>query len=621
MGLGLTGRILIAAGVVVAFLLAEFALVIGSFHAVRHATSREQHAEQAVVAAERLEKLVLDLETGARGYVITRDPAFLQPLVQAEPKLPQQSRALLAAAPGPTARAIDRAWREYERGWLRPLLATVKIDPAAARTRVATGGGKRRVDRLRALIDPLVARELAAANADRRDVASAQHEGVVVGASGIVIAIALFVGIVAYFLRAAVAPVRRIAAATEAIGRGDHGVRVDPGGAGEVGLLARAFNEMSASLERQRASLGEQNADLERLANVLRAVLDSTVDGILLSDAEGNIQIANRPMVALTRDLGMNFDGTVVDRLLSIADRMSNSDEFRAAMERLRDPLAEPTFDEFEDAVSGRVFQGFTSPVHDDRGGFLGRIWTLREVTQQRELDRLKDEFVATVSHELRTPLTSMMGFLEMLREGEAGELTEEQKRFLAIVYRSSERLQRLVGDLLFVARLDANGLQLQYAPVDVAEIVRETVESTSALARTREIDLRAELDDVPEVPADRERLAQLVGNLVSNALKFTPAGGWVAARATAHNGSVVLEVEDSGIGIPYAEQARLFQRFFRSSTATEQAIPGTGLGLVISKAIAEAHGGSISVRSQPGTGTAFRVELPAHRDGAVHDG
>jgi signal transduction histidine kinase len=204
-----------------------------------------------------------------------------------------------------------------------------------------------------------------------------------------------------------------------------------------------------------------------------------------------------------------------------------------------------------------------------------------------------------------------MMGFLEMLREGEAGELTDEQKRFLAIVYRSSERLQRLVGDLLFVARLDVNGLQLQYAPVDVADVVRETLEQTSALARSREIDLRSELGDVPAVHGDRERLGQLVSNLVSNALKFTPAGGWVAARTAAVDGHVVVEVEDSGIGIPYAEQPRLFQRFFRSSTATEQAIPGTGLGLVISKAIAEAHGGTISVRSAPGTGTAFRVELP----------
>ncbi len=127
----------------------------------------------------------------------------------------------------------------------------------------------------------------------------------------------------------------------------------------------------------------------------------------------------------------------------------------------------------------------------DDRGGFLGRIWTLRDVTQERELDRLKDDFVATVSHELRTPLTSMMGFLEMIREGEAGELTDEQQRFLAIVYRSSERLQRLVGDLLFVARLDANGLQLQFGDVELDEIVRDAVESSGALARSREVSTR----------------------------------------------------------------------------------------------------------------------------------
>jgi signal transduction histidine kinase len=232
-------------------------------------------------------------------------------------------------------------------------------------------------------------------------------------------------------------------------------------------------------------------------------------------------------------------------------------------------------------------------------------------VTQQRELDRLKEDFVATVSHELRTPLTSMMGFLEMIREGEAGELNDEQRRFLAIVYRSSERLQRLVGDLLFVARLDANGLQLQFGEVRLAEIVRDTVESTSALARSREIDLRPDVRDVPPLSGDRERLSQLVGNLVGNAIKFTPAGGRVTVRTFVAGQSAVVEVEDTGIGIPPAEQGQLFQRFFRSSTATEQAIPGTGLGLVISRAIAEAHGGSIGVRSRTGEGACFRVELP----------
>ncbi|HEX7626984.1 MAG TPA: ATP-binding protein, partial [Gaiellaceae bacterium] len=371
------------------------------------------------------------------------------------------------------------------------------------------------------------------------------------------------------------------------------------------------FNAMSRSLLRNQRALAAQNVDLERLANVLRAVLDSTVDGILLSDADGNVQLANRPVINLTRDLGMSYEGPVVDRLLSVEERVRDREKYRAAMERLRENPSEATFDEFEDVVSGRVFQGFTAPVLDDRGGFLGRIWTLREVTQQRELDRLKDDFVATVSHELRTPLTSMMGFLEMIREGEAGQLTDEQKRFLAIVYRSSERLQRLVGDLLFVARLDANGLQLQFADARLDEVARDCVESTAALARSREIFVETDIADLPAIWGDRERLSQLVANLISNALKFTPAGGTVTVRTFVDGSNVVLEVADTGIGIPVGEQDRLFQRFFRSSTATEQAIPGTGLGLVISKAIAEAHGGTIGVTSAAGDGTCFRVALP----------
>ena len=437
-------------------------------------------------------------------------------------------------------------------------------------------------------------------------------------ALGHLVAVLCVVAFAAYLLRYAVTPIRRIAAATERVAGGDLDVTVPEQGAGEIGQLARSFNKMAQSLARQQRDLESQNIHLERLANVLRAVLDSTVDGILLSDADGNVQLANRPAVALTRDLEMSYEGTVVDRLLSVEHRVKDPDRYRAAMESLRSNPDESTFDEFEDRVSGRVFQGFTAPVRDDRGGYLGRVWTLREVTEQRELDRLKDDFVATVSHELRTPLTSMMGFLEMIRDGEAGQLTEDQKRFLAIIYRSSERLQRLVGDLLFVARLDASGLQLHFAPTRLDEIARELVDSSAALARAREVDLEPDLAETPALLGDHERLVQLVGNLLSNALKFTPAGGTVTVRTFVDGDSAVLEVADTGIGIPAAEQDRVFQRFFRSSTATEQAIPGTGLGLVISRAIVEAHGGTITVTSKIGAGTCFRVELPLEPEEAA---
>jgi signal transduction histidine kinase len=611
MRLGLTGRIMIG-GLLLGLVFAlQFVLSIQSFRSIRHDTREQQDAQQAVVSAIRVEKLVLDLETGARGYVITADKRFLQPYEAAQRALPDESARLTALAPGPWSAEVDRLWRSYVTDYAKPLVSLVERAPAAARSVVASGEGRRRVGRMRGLIDPFLQRETAIATHDQQKVENAEHSGVVLGAVGSGLRLVVLLAIIAYLLRRVVAPIRRVAAATTRVAAGEPDVVVPEGGPGEVGQLATSFNEMSRALARHQTHLAEQNVDLERLANVLRAVLDSTIDGILLSDAEGNMQLANRPLVRLTRELGMSYDGTVVDRLLSVEHRVRDQEAYRRTMEGLRDNPDESTFDEFEDSVSGRVFQGFTSPVLDDRGGFLGRLWTLREVTQQRELDRLKDDFVATVSHELRTPLTSMMGFLEMIREGEAGELNDEQKRFLAIVYRSSERLQRLVGDLLFVARLDANGLQLQFGDAQLDEIVRDAVEASGALARSREVSLVAEVDEVPPVSGDKERLSQLVGNLISNALKFTPAGGSVVARTFVEAGQAVVEIADTGIGIPLGEQSRLFQRFFRSSTATEQAIPGTGLGLVISRAIAEAHGGSIGVISLPGEGTTFRVEIP----------
>ncbi len=611
MRFGLTARILIGGGLIAVIFVVQFVLVLQSFGSIRHDTREQQHAEQAVVAAVRLEKLILDLETGMRGYVITGDTLFLQPYESARRLLPAQSTRLTSLAPGPWSAELDRLWRAYLIEYAIPLIREVARAPRGARATVATGEGKRRVDRMRSLIDPFVERENVVAARDQKRVEQSEHSGVFLGAIGSAFRLLALAAIIVYLLRWVVAPIRRISAATERVAAGEPDVAVPEGGPGEIGQLARSFNEMSHALTAHQANLAEQNVDLERLANVLRAVLDSTIDGILLSDADGHMQLANRPLVRLTREMGMSYDGTIVDRLLSVEHRVKDREAYRKTMEGLRENPDDSTFDEFEDSVTGRVYQGFTSPVLDDRGGFIGRLWTLRDVTEQRELDRLKDDFVATVSHELRTPLTSMMGFLEMIREGEAGELNDEQQRFLAIVYRSSERLQRLVGDLLFVARLDANGLQLQFSDAHLGDIVRESVESSGALARSREVSLVAEVDPVPPVSGDKERLSQLVGNLISNALKFTPAGGSVVARAFVDGGRAVVEIADTGIGIPPAEQSRLFQRFFRSSTATEQAIPGTGLGLVISRAIAEAHGGTIEVTSLPGEGTTFRVEIP----------
>jgi signal transduction histidine kinase len=226
-----------------------------------------------------------------------------------------------------------------------------------------------------------------------------------------------------------------------------------------------------------------------------------------------------------------------------------------------------------------------------------------------RELDRLKDEFVSLVSHELRTPLTSIRGYLELMLAD--GGLNDDQQRYLGIVDRNSERLLDLVSDLLFLAQIEAGKLAIESGTVDLKKVVDECIETSAPVADARGIQLESRTVRLPKIKGDHARLHQVLDNLLSNALKFTPTGGSVEVRLSPGEGVAVLEVQDTGCGIPQEEQDQLFERFFRSSIAAENAIPGTGLGLTITKAIVERHGGRISIESADGSGTTVRIELP----------
>lgn len=229
----------------------------------------------------------------------------------------------------------------------------------------------------------------------------------------------------------------------------------------------------------------------------------------------------------------------------------------------------------------------------------------------EREADRLKNEFFALVSHELRTPLTSMVGYLELLLEEDEGELSSHHRHFLDVIDRNAGRLQRLVGDLLFAAELEAGNLSLEIGRADLGGVVREAVQTLRHRAESRSIELILETEDVPACGGDHDRIGQAVDNLLSNALKYTPEGGRVVVRLLRSGGRAVIEIEDSGIGIPDWEQDRLFERFFRASSATERAIPGVGLGLSIVQAIIDGHGGRVSLESREGVGSRFSIELP----------
>jgi signal transduction histidine kinase len=231
------------------------------------------------------------------------------------------------------------------------------------------------------------------------------------------------------------------------------------------------------------------------------------------------------------------------------------------------------------------------------------------------ELDRLKDEFVATASHELRTPLTSLKGYLEMSLDPAEGPLSSIREAHLRIAQRNADRLTALVEQLLFLARADSHPLELDRQPVDLGELLNEAAETVGPAARAKNIALLVEAEPPQQAAlADRPQLVRVMENLVANAVKFTPDGGTVRLAARSEGATAVLEVADTGMGIPPAEQRELFNRFFRGAKATEEAIPGSGLGLAISEVIAEAHGTTIQIESAPGTGSTFRLALPLAR-------
>jgi PAS domain S-box-containing protein len=268
------------------------------------------------------------------------------------------------------------------------------------------------------------------------------------------------------------------------------------------------------------------------------------------------------------------------------------------------------------------------TPRTDDRGVHAGWNFVGTDMTEARATERMKDQFVSLISHELRTPLTSILGYLELVLEDEDQPLTDEQRSYLTTVERNADRLLRLVGDLLFTAQVDAGRFTLTPQDVDLATVVRAAEETVRVTASTAGVTVDVQLpDEALIVSGDAVRLGQACDNLVSNAVKFTPAGGRVTlslrrAWQTADGdtcseprpGAVPvaqLAVSDTGIGIPTGEQGRMFTRFFRASTAQRNAVPGVGLGLAITKAITTAHGGTLDLVSAEGEGTTFTLSLP----------
>lgn len=374
---------------------------------------------------------------------------------------------------------------------------------------------------------------------------------------------------------------------------------------------------MTLSMMRQQRDVEEKDRQLrgvldasKRQERLLNTVLDTVHLGVLAVDAEGHDILMNRKQRAhhLLASPPGNTDPNESQLLVFDRDRTTLVPVEQRPVRRAI--LGEEFTDYLVWLGAGDEQRAVTTsarPMIDADGNFAGSVIVFSDVTDLVKALAAKDEFVANVSHEFRTPLTSILGYVELMLDDEA--LENDKRGPLEIIQRNSERLLTLVSDLLS----SRNG-QLIVSPhaVDVAELVRASI--TAALPRATEsgIQLRADAPERLEAHVDAARVSQVLDNLVSNAIKYSPDGGEVTVSLRSDDGRVVCSVSDTGMGMSKEDQEEVFTKFFRSQAVRNSAIPGVGLGLSISKAIVEAHGGQVSLYSEVGRGTTFTFAVPA---------
>lgn len=375
---------------------------------------------------------------------------------------------------------------------------------------------------------------------------------------------------------------------------------------------------MTLSMVRQQRDLEAKDAQLRGVLDdskgqerLLNTVLDTVHLGVLAVDADGNDILMNRKQRAhhkLATPPG-NADPNESQLLVFAADRNT------PVPVELRPVRRAILGEEFTDYLvwlghgsEQRAITTSARPMTDQDGNFAGSVIVFSDVTELVNALAAKDDFVSNVSHEFRTPLTSILGYVELMLDDD-DDLTEYQRAPLEIIRRNSERLLTLVSDLLS----SRNG-QLMVSPraVNVADLVRASVSAALPRATMSGIRLMADAPDRLAAQVDPARISQVLDNLVSNAIKYSPDGGEVVVSLRSEDGHVVCSVSDTGMGMSQQDQEEVFAKFFRAAAVRNSAIPGVGLGLSISKAIVEAHGGSVSLRSEVGEGTTFTFAVPA---------
>ena len=377
--------------------------------------------------------------------------------------------------------------------------------------------------------------------------------------------------------------------------------------------------ELYAFITDQADQMGGMLQTMQAEARRNRAILESIADGVLVLDPKGRVLLVNPAAEEMLGLSAMVLEGQHLRHMLGLGDMATKRAladqlyaELRSQLEVLNGVVA------LSDSKSVRLESDRTTlavniaPLIFTLGEPPGLVAAMRDVSREAEVERLKNEFISTVSHELRTPMTSIKGYTDLLFLGMAGGLSDAQRSFLQIIKTNADRLTALVNDILDISRIETGRLRLTIEALDLGKLISQAVTSFREQYRAKGLTLEWQVPkDLPEVRGDAGRVSQVLVNLIANAWQYTPAGGRVTVSAHADDGSVQVDVTDTGIGIAPENLNRVFDRFFRANHSLVQEVEGTGLGLSIVKMFVEMLGGQVWATSEPGAGSTFSFTLP----------
>src|SRR3954470_4380433 len=575
-----------ALGLVLVVVAAMFAMLLLTTRSLDATSKSGRRATQMQQDALQLERTSIDLETGVRGYLITRDPSYLQPYESGRRAMSAHVHRLLNLSEPdqrPQVLAIRDSLAAYVHDYTEPLVHSTR--PGDAALLQAAREGKRRLDVIRAQFAAFNASQRQVATGRREQSQSLRHRMLALAAGGALISAALLIALTIAVHRFILVPVRRVAGAAEHLADGDLDARVPDLGRGEVRRLASSFNEMAGAL-------AARDEDLRVQTDRLLGILEHTTTSITVKDREGRYLLVNAEFLRLCGRTEAEVIGRTDEELFS---------EAMAAKNRVTDVevLRAGEMKEFEREAGGRSYDIVKFPLKHADGSVYGTATMGTDSTDRKralseavEASRSKSEFLANMSHEIRTPLNGVIGMTELLL---GTDLSPEQREYARTAVSSGEALLDVINDILDFSKIEAGRLELDKHDFDLREAIEDTCEMLAPQAHTRGLELLAWVDD--DVPAvvhgDRGRLRQVVTNLLSNAVKFTEAGE-VTVRVRNVGADVRIDVADTGIGITRQAVARLFDSFAQADTSTTRRYGGTGLGLTISRQLVELMGGEI---------------------------